>query len=186
VLAPLTIILALILLFWIDVRALPVLTAGIIVQGFFLFFFRDPHRPIGEGIVSPADGVICEVEDRRIAIFMNVWDVHVNRVPVKGTIISMQHVPGRHAPAYGKISHNERLVTTIDTDDGLLTLIQIAGIFARRIVPYVDIGDKVTKGQRLGIVRFGSRVDIEVPKKVDWKANIGEKVRAGNTIGQLD
>ena len=184
-LLPLAVILILVVLFWFDARFLIPLLAAIIIQGFFLFFFRDPPRPIGEDIVSPADGVVMEVDNVHISIFMNIWNVHVNRAPVAGIIVDMNHVPGCHAPAFRNVQNNEHLVTTIDIGYETLTVLQIAGVFARRIVSYVTVGTTVAKGQRLGIVRFGSRVEIRAPKEVAWRVAIGDRIRAGQTIGQL-
>jgi len=184
-LAPLPVVLVFVVVFWLDARLFIPLLLGIAVQGFFLFFFRDPERLVGEGLVSPADGRVVEVTNDRISIFMNIWNVHVNRVPLAGTIKSMRHVPGGHTPAFGDIQSNEHLNTIIATDTGGITVVQIAGIFARRIVPYVSIGATVTKGQRLGIVRFGSRVEVQIPSEVIWQVAQGDRVHAGQTIGIL-
>jgi len=100
-----------------------------------IFFFRDPKREIGDGIISPADGKVMEA-NKKISIFMNLWDVHVNRAPLDGEIKKMEHFPGKHAPAFME-KENERLVTLLSTEIGIIKIVQIAGIFARRIVPYV-------------------------------------------------
>jgi phosphatidylserine decarboxylase len=185
-LMPLPIVLVFVVLLWIDARMFILLPISIIIQGFFLFFFRDPQRLIGEGITSPADGVVVKASHGYISIFMNIWNVHVNRAPIAGIIVSMQHIPGRHTPAYKNVECNERLVTTINTDYGVLKIVQIAGIFARRIVPYVNIGTTVAKGQRLGIVRFGSRVDVQVPSNIVWTVKKGDLVHAGQSIGRVN
>jgi phosphatidylserine decarboxylase len=167
--------------------------------GFFLLFFRDPKRKIGKGIVAPADGrirEICEIKDddvgkcTRISTFMNVYNVHVNRMPVDGVINDVVHIPGSHLPAFKKESErNERVIITIDAKIGIVKVVQIAGTLARRIVPYVRKGDKVKKGERIGIIRFGSRVDLYLPvkniKKVTAKVNA--MIKAGvETVAEVN
>ena len=148
---------------------------------FFLFFFRDPEREIGKGIISPADGRVME-SNKKISIFMNLWDVHVNRAPLDGKIKKMEHFPGKHAPAFME-KENERLVTLLSTEIGIIKIIQIAGIFARRIVPYVKEGDVVKKGDKIGIVRFGSKVEVYLPGKAKIVIKKGDRIKAGQTIG---
>ncbi|RLF64812.1 MAG: phosphatidylserine decarboxylase family protein [Thermoplasmata archaeon] len=149
---------------------------------FFLFFFRDPHREIMEGIVSPADGIVME-SGRKVAIFMNLWNVHVNRAPVSGKIMEMKHTPGKHSPAFREKGENERLSIKMDTEIGTVKVVQIAGIIARRIVPYVKEGDKIKKGEKIGIVRFGSKVEVYLPDNVRVVVEQGDKIKAGQTIG---
>ena len=184
-LAPLPAVLFFAVAFLLSAQIYIPLLISITVQGFFLFFFRDPERLVGEGIVSPADGRVVEVTKDHISIFMNIWDVHVNRAPLAGTIKSMHHFPGHHTPAFREIKANEHLNTILTTNTCEITVVQIAGIFARRIVPYVGTGSAVTKGQRLGIVRFGSRVELQIPIEVIWQVTCGDRVRAGQTIGIL-
>ncbi|MDD3492200.1 MAG: phosphatidylserine decarboxylase [Candidatus Thermoplasmatota archaeon] len=184
-LAPLPVIVVLAVLTALDRRLLALLLMGLAAQVFFLFFFRDPHRNVGQGLVSPADGTVVEVSQRSLSIFMNLWNVHVNRVPLAGTIRSMQHLSGEHRPAFGDVSRNERLTTVIETDQGEVSIAQIAGVFARRIVPYVEAGQRVEKGQRLGIIRFGSRVEVRAPPGIIWTVSRGDRVRAGQSIGLL-
>lgn len=169
-----------------------VLTATIlfVITVFFLFFFRDPERKIGDGIVAPADGKIMTVEENdsiKVSTFMNLHNVHVNRAPSDGKILSVEHVFGRHAPAYKKESDlNEKVVIKMDTEIGVINIVQIAGIFARRIVPYIKKGDAVKKGQRIGIIRFGSRVDLYLPKNIEITVKKGENVLSGKTsIGMI-
>ncbi len=150
----------------------------------FLVFFRDPPRRIGRGIVSPADGrvVVADRGTRRVAIFMGLRDAHVNRAPMAGVIASKRYRPGGFARASTPGSEaNERVEWTFRTDVGVLRLAQVAGIFARRIVPYLDVGDKVKKGQRIGLVRFGSRVELTLPPGSRLAVSVGERVRAGET-----
>lgn len=149
---------------WAPLLLLYLISAAMILS--FLFFFRDPERQIcSEEFCSPADGTVQFVRktDERwhIAIFINLHNVHVNRSPVDGLISEMQHIPGSHIPAFSKESErNERVIYTIRTADGEIKLVQIAGAVARRIVPYLKEGDKIKKGDRIGLIRFGSRVDI--------------------------
>ena len=150
-------------------------------------FFRDPDRELGDGIVAAADGVISAIEREedgriRIATFMRLQDVHVNRAPLPGVVRELRHRPGGFKPAYRKDSDsNERMEWTIETDLGELRLVQIAGLVARRIVPYSGPGDRLERGQRIGMIRFGSRVDVTLPPGVACAVHIGERVRAGCT-----
>ena len=157
------------------------------LSSFFLFFFRDPDKEIGNGIVSPADGKILSIRESNskiISIFMNIYDVHVNRAPLDGIIKEMKYIEGRHFPAFTKSSEkNERLITIMDTEIGLIKIVQVAGSIARRIVPYIKEGQSVKKGDKIGIIRFGSRVDLYLPKEIKLKIKAGEKLKAGESIG---
>lgn len=165
----------------------------------FVIFFRDPERKIGKGLVACADGKIREILDlkdedvgdcTRISTFMNIHNVHVNRMPIDGTIKDIVHLKGLHLPAFKKESDkNERVITTIETKIGRIKIVQIAGTLARRIVPYVKKGDKLKKGDKIGIIRLGSRVDLYLPvdgiKKVI--VNVGDAVKAGeDTIAEIN
>ncbi|MBI1404306.1 MAG: phosphatidylserine decarboxylase [Porphyrobacter sp.] len=174
-------------------------------------FFRDPERVVPQGeaaIVSPADGMvtmIAEVEPplelqiddgsgipglprapvTRVSIFMSVFDVHINRAPLGGTVRRVVYIPGRFISAeLDKASEeNERQHVLIERGDGLkLGFTQIAGLVARRIVPFVKPGDIVAKGQRVGLIRFGSRVDVYLPAGTDPRVMIGQTVIAGETV----
>lgn len=149
---------------------------------FFLFFFRDPYREIGDGIVSPADGIVME-SGKKVAIFMNLWDVHVNRAPLSGKIIEMKHTPGKHSPAFMEKGENEHLSIKMETEIGMVKVVQIAGIIARRIVPYIQEGDEIKKGDKIGIVRFGSKVEIYLPDEAKVTIKKGDRIKAGQTIG---
>jgi phosphatidylserine decarboxylase len=153
-----------------------------VMQAFFLFFFRDAQRPVGEGIVSPADGRVLSIDNNRVSIFMSLFDLHVNLVPYGGTVLSMRHYPGQHKPAYGEATNNEQLVTEVASPLGRIEIVQIAGIVARRIVPYVGESDVLRKGDKLGIIRFGSRVDLGLPEGAKIVVAPGETVRAGETV----
>jgi len=164
------------------------LVLGISGTVFLLIFFRDPDRGIPEkGIVSPADGVVSIVDEpdgrKRVAVFMNVHNVHVNRAPFQGKVLSIRHIDGGYLPAYRKDSErNERLYMELETDIGRFTVVQIAGVLVRRIVTYVREGDEVEKGQRIGMIRFGSRVDTIMPGSVKVIVREGDRVKAGETV----
>lgn len=151
-------------------------------------FFRDPEREVGPGaLLAPADGVISlvapQVDGRvRVATFMRLRDVHVNRAPIDGVVRELRHRPGRHRPAMRRDADaNERLEWTIDTALGELRLIQIAGSVAQRIIPYRTPGQRVERGQRIGMIRFGSRVDVILPRGISAGVGVGQRVRAGRT-----
>lgn len=171
----------------------------ILLAVFFIFlillciFFRDPDRMIGSGeVVAVADGKIQSItslkdEDVgscvRVVTFMNIYDVHVNRMPLTGTISKMQRHSGGHRPAFSKESeYNERVELLVKTDIGIVKIVQIAGAFARRIVSYVENGSEVKKGERIGLIRLGSRVDLYLPEKKQMKLLIKEgcRVKAGS------
>ncbi|SCK41904.1 phosphatidylserine decarboxylase [Streptomyces sp. WMMB 322] len=153
-----------------------------------LWFFRDPEREISEGrVISPADGVVQSIMPwpdgrTRVAIFMSPLNVHVNRAPLAGTVASLEHIPGGYVPAFNKESeNNERVVWHFDTEIGDVEMIQIAGAVARRIVPYVPQGCKVEQGDRVGLIRFGSRVDVYLPEGVEAGVEVGQATTAGVT-----
>lgn len=170
-----------------------------IVTGYIAFFFRNPERlaPVGAAMVaSPADGRVCYVgpaveaeflqqEMQKVSVFMNLFDVHVNRIPVDGTIRDMKYHKGRFmAASEDRASEeNERNAMLIETGKGTkLVLVQVAGLVARRIVCYPTVGAFVLKGQRMGLIRFGSRCDVYLPKTAEVLVKPGEKVLGGETI----
>lgn len=159
---------------------------------FVLHFFRDPDRTAGEGIVSPADGKVTAVEtggdQATIRIFMGPFDVHVNRAPLDAEVADRRHEPGTHRPAFAKDADtNERMVWTLATDHGPVELTQIAGAMARRILPYAEVGDALEKGDRLGIIRLGSRVDLALPGDAVPTVEVGDRVEAATTtIAEVD
>jgi len=161
---------------------LPGLPLGIAFL-FLIVFFRDPERRTGRGIVSPADGRVLEADAAgRLVVFMGLSNVHVNRAPLDGRIAAMTHTPGGHAPAYRPDARrNERVETVLETPIGPVTLVQVAGTVARRIVTYRAEGDRVKKGQRIGMIRFGSRVEVTLPGDVRFVVRPGDRVRAGET-----
>lgn len=165
-----------------------------IITILFIIFFRDPNRIIGNGIVSPADGYIRDIyklrdndigECKVVSIFMNIHNVHVNRMPIDGKIIEITHLPGSHIPAFKKESdRNERVITHIDTSIGIVKIIQIAGTLARRIVSYIKKNDIIKKGEKIGLIRFGSRVDLYLPdkKNIKYKVKKGDNIKAGESV----
>ena len=172
---------------------------GICCTLFFLYFFRDPERPIPSDpqlILAPADGRVVAVgrgpevnwqgrPAQKLSIFMNLFDVHVNRAPVAGRIVAKQYQPGRFLAADRPEApqQNEQLVWQLLSSDGTeVTLIQIAGLLARRIVSYVNEGEQVERGERIGLICFGSRVDLYLPPSWRLEVQPGQKVKAGSTI----
>ena len=157
---------------------------------FLLYFYRDPERTIESGIVSPADGLVQRAEVRRgmvhLSIFMNVHNVHVNRAPLAGKVLSIKHKSGGYLPAFSKDSHNnERLMTKIETSIGVMNVIQIAGVLVRRIVSYVKPNVEVFKGERIGLIHFGSRVDLSFESAgIDILVKKGDKVLAGQQLAE--
>ena len=169
----------------------------IIVVIFTLYFFRDPRRevPTEEGIIiSPADGRIISVQEMfspfskervtKLAIYLSLWDVHINRIPVSGKVTMVDYKPGRFYPAFeSKASErNEHTIVGIKGKAGLFYIKQIAGMVARRIVCRLQVGDTVTLGEEFGTIKFGSRVEVYLPLSVDVRVNKGDKVKAGETI----
>jgi phosphatidylserine decarboxylase len=151
---------------------------------FMIFFHRDPDRiPGGEGMVSPADGRIIHASERRIAIFMGPIDVHVNRAPLDGVVVGTEHIKGGHLPAFmGAASRNQQNRICIETPDGEVEVRQITGTIVREIICYVNAGDRVLRGERIGMIRFGSRVEVTLPECYDVVVAVGDKVRAGETV----
>ncbi|GAB3445247.1 hypothetical protein GCM10027570_15130 [Streptomonospora sediminis] len=153
-----------------------------------VWFFRDPERAAaGAGLASAADGVVQYIDDQpgggiRVAVFMNPLNVHVNRAPLSGVVTGIEHRPGGFRPAFDKDSErNERVIWTFQTEIGEVTVVQIAGAMVRRIVPYLTEGQQVEKGQRIGLIRFGSRVDVYLPPGIAPAVEVGQQVRAGET-----
>jgi phosphatidylserine decarboxylase len=175
---------------WLSLTAVPVLLAV-----FFLWFFRDPEReiPAGEGlIVSPGDGKVEEAEwiettagsRFRVSIFLSVFDVHVNRVPISGKVTLMEYREGQFLNAMSPESAilNEQTLVTIEDGDHSVSFKQIAGLLARRIVCSLQAGDVVQRGQRMGMIKFGSRVDVLMPADVELRVKPGDRVQGGRSI----
>jgi phosphatidylserine decarboxylase len=159
---------------------------GFILTIFFIIFFRDPKRtPTGDDddAVSPADGKVISIQNRTICIFMNIHDVHVNRAPLSGIVIQIDYKPGGYIPAFNKDSDvNERNHIVIQTTSGILELTQIAGVLTRRIVSYISEGTQLKRGERIGMIRFGSRVDVMMPEGYVFTVRRNDSLKAGETI----
>lgn len=172
---------------------------GLLATAFVLAFFRDPERFVPfeqNALVSPADGKVIIVEEtddqrftsqkvKRVCIFMNVFNVHVNRMPIAGTVQHIIYKPGKfyNADSSKAELENEYCASIIGTESGKrLAVVQIAGLIARRIICWLEPGDLLTTGQRFGLIRFGSRVDLYLPKETEVLVKKGDKVRAGETI----
>jgi phosphatidylserine decarboxylase len=172
--------------------------AGVILlclAAFIFYFFRDPERfiPADPGaIVSPADGRVVVVTDeenagrpgKRISIFLAIWNVHVNRSPAAGVITKMNYRPGKFFAAMRESAstENEQNVITLATDAGEITFKQIAGLIARRVVCWKKSGDCVARGERIGLVRFGSRADLWLPRDSELLAKVGDHVKGGSSV----
>jgi phosphatidylserine decarboxylase len=162
---------------------------------FVLYFFRDPRREItGDAnmVVSPGDGRVVEIVDepfdgrpgKRISIFLSVWNVHVNRAPVAGRIARVEYRPGRFYAALRAraSSENEQNVIHVETPSGEVVFKQIAGWIARRVVCWKKEGEVVARGERVGIIRFGSRVDVWLPSGAEIRVKRGDHVAGGSSI----
>src|SRR5467141_4101205 len=173
-----------------------VAAAALVLFAAFVFsFFRDPERMIPTepgAVVSPGDGRVVVVTDeenagkpgKRVSIFLAVWNVHVNRSPSDGTITKMEYRPGKFLAAMRERAsvENEQNVFTLSTEAGEMVFKQIAGLIARRVVSWKKAGDKVLRGERIGLVRFGSRVDVWLPRDVEILVKVGENVRGGSSV----
>ena len=154
---------------------------------FTLWFFRDPERQAPsdpDAIVSPADGRVIRVDEGRVSVFLNVFNVHVCRAPVAGKVTSIVHTPRRFMAAFKDAAseHNERTAIDIASEPHTVRLTLVAGLIARRIVSWIDDGDELEVGQRVGLIRFGSRADVDLPPGAATCVAIGDKVVAGETI----
>jgi phosphatidylserine decarboxylase len=167
----------------------------ICLAAFVFYFFRDPERVIPSdpsAIVSPADGRVVVVTDeenaarpgKRISIFLAIWNVHVNRSPQAGTITKMDYRPGKFLAAMRARAslENEQNVISLSTPSGEMVFKQIAGLIARRVVCWKNAGDFVQRGERIGLVRFGSRVDLWVPRDAEILTAVGDNVKGGSTV----
>ena len=169
-----------------------------VLLGWVFYFFRDPERVpaslISEFIIAPADGKVTDIElvdeplyiqgqARRISVFMTIFDVHVQHSPFDGKVQFLHYQPGSFAPAFLEDTNsNESNLIGMETPRGRIAIKQIAGILARRIVCWVEPGDNVVKGQKLGLIRFGSRVDLFLPPEVEVLVTEGQQVAAGQTL----
>ena len=170
----------------------------VLVAGFLLFFFRDPDRQVSQGanvVLAPADGRVmvagppvgpgCPVGDwRQISMFLSLADVHVNRMPVGGRVTRVNYHPGRFLPAYRSDAGHLNEYTEVWVDHGGEPIVvrQIVGVLARRIVCRTKPGDEVTAGQRFGVMKFGSRMDVFVPTNAEIRVKVGDRVTAAVTV----
>jgi phosphatidylserine decarboxylase len=166
------------------------------LAGFMAFFFRDPdrHPPIADGaILAPADGRVTEVREevtdpfvgaaRQVSIFLSPLDVHVNRAAIGGRVVSVDYRPGGFRPAYQpEAADNEQSVIALEGPGGRVVMRQIAGVLARRIVCRVRPGDRLAAGERFGMIKFGSRMDVVMEARSRLRVGVGDRVRAGETV----
>ena len=182
-------------LVWVFTHSVLLALVPVLFALFFLWFFRDPNREIPDlpgQIVSPADGLVTEAEwiempsgsRLRLSIFLNVFDVHVNRSPVSGTVKLFEFRKGRFTNAMNSESvlHNEQTLIVVDAGGYEVSFKQIAGLLARRIVCRLKPGDQVTRGQRIGLIKFGSRVDVLMPAEAQLLVKTGSRVCGGSTV----
>ena len=169
--------------------------APALLAAFFLWFFRDPERDVPPGagiIVSPGDGKVTDVstvlldgaECRRISIFLSVFDVHVNRSPIGGVIRHLEYRRGRFTNAMSAISaeQNEQNIVTVEGENHRVIFKQIAGLLARRIVFTPHVNDVVARGQRVGLIKFGSRVDVILQPGTTLAVKVGDRVKGGSSV----
>ena len=189
-LPPLVLGVAAFLLHWVAIGIILVALAL-----FVFYFFRDPEREITTepgAVVSPADGRIVVITDeqnkgvpgKRVSIFLAIWNVHVNRSPEAGTITGMDYRPGKFLAAMvaRASAENEQNVISLSTAAGEMMFKQIAGLIARRVVCWKKSGDVVARGERIGLVRFGSRVDLWVPREAEILVKLGDNVKGGSSV----
>ncbi len=168
---------------------------ALLFAGFFLWFFRDPERVVPNtagAIVSPGDGKVTDiskvfvngVERKRISIFLNVFNVHVNRSPISGVLRDVRYQKGKFTNAMGANSaeDNEQNIVTVEGEGQTVIFKQIAGLIARRIVFTKKIGDTVARGERVGLIKFGSRVDVLMPVDVKIAVKLGDQVKGASSV----
>ncbi|MBI4844305.1 MAG: phosphatidylserine decarboxylase family protein [Nitrospirae bacterium] len=172
--------------------------AFLILTLFMLYFFRDPERTAstGEGgFIAPADGRIVQIRETiedelsnekmmEVSIFMNAFNVHVNRAPCDGVVKEVKYYPGRFMAAWSEEASkaNEHITMLLDTEHGGIVVRQVAGLLARRAVCRVKPGERLSRGERFGIIKFSSRVDIFLPLNTEIKVKLNDRVKAGETI----
>lgn len=181
------------LLLWLT--SWPLALVPVLLAAFFLWFFRDPERAIPSGpglIVSPGDGLVTETirldtpdgSRQRISIFLSVFDVHVNRSPIAGTITAVRYQKGKYLNAMNPASadQNEQNIVTVRGDGFEVIFKQIAGLLARRIVFVPVVGGAIGRGERVGLIKFGSRVDVIVPAEAELRVKPGVRVKGGASV----
>jgi phosphatidylserine decarboxylase len=182
-------------LVWAATHSLVFFWIPLLLAAFFLWFFRDPQREIPEApglIVSPADGKVTVIDSlttpagqqRRISIFLNVFDVHVNRAPIAGNIQAIDYKKGKFLNAMNpeSVTQNEQNLVEVAGEVCTVAFCQIAGLLARRIVFHKRIGDWVHRGERVGLIKFGSRVDVAFPLSCELQVKVGDRVRGGASV----
>jgi phosphatidylserine decarboxylase len=173
-------------------------TLILVLTAFIAYFFRDPDRvtPPGDGlVVSAGDGRVVEVKNLeggpevggggfQVSVFLSIFDVHVNRIPIAGRVLDVVHQPGKFRLAFvpAASEENEQTIVRLETESGIVIVKQIAGYVARRIVCHLRAGDSVQTGNRYGLIKFGSRIDHILPRDADIRVNVGDRVRAGETV----
>lgn len=168
---------------------------ALLLAAFFLWFFRDPDRaipPAAHAVVSPGDGKVTDLSPRtvngiertRISIFLSVFDVHVNRSPIAGVIREVRYQHGQFLNAMNSASaeHNEQNTVTVEGEGHAVVFKQIAGLLARRIVFTKKVGDRVERGERIGLIKFGSRVDVLLEPSATPQVKVGDRVKGGSTV----
>jgi phosphatidylserine decarboxylase len=184
--------------FWLHHRSPFLLLAMVfflVLSILVLNFFRDPERTIPlepNALISPADGLVVQLSEeefenrpvRRLSIFMSPLDVHVNRTPIAGSVRAINYKKGSFRVASQSLAsvENEQNVFTVEGEQGVVVVKQIAGLLARRIVFWKRLGDSLARGERVGMIKFGSRVDVLVAPSVEWSVKVGDRVRAGSSI----
>jgi phosphatidylserine decarboxylase len=178
---------------------IPGLLIGLILLGFVINFFRDPERQVPDdprAIVSPADGTVIKITDlqddrflrgpaRLVSIFMSPLNVHVNRIPWSGRVVDVRYHPGKYLRAFAdkaSLDNEQNAVLVEDPQGRRLCFVQIAGFIARRIVCKVTNGDRVERGQRYGMILFGSRADIYLPPEVEIAVKLGDRTQGAQTV----
>ncbi|MGA8213736.1 MAG: phosphatidylserine decarboxylase [Candidatus Sulfotelmatobacter sp.] len=169
--------------------------APLLLAGFFLWFFRDPERVIPDAagaVVSPGDGKVTDVsfvtvggeKQARISIFLSVFDVHVNRSPIAGVVREVRYQRGKFLNAMNTASaeQNEQNIVRVEGDGQVVVFKQIAGLLARRIVFHPKVGDRLERGQRVGLIKFGSRVDVLCDAGAALQMKVGDRVRGGASV----
>jgi phosphatidylserine decarboxylase len=169
--------------------------APLLLAGFFLWFFRDPERAIpdaADAVVSPGDGKVTDVsfitlggeKQARISIFLSVFDVHVNRSPIAGVVREVRYRRGKFLNAMNQASaeQNEQNIVRVEGDGQVVVFKQIAGLLARRIVFHPKVGDRLERGQRVGLIKFGSRVDVLCDAGAALQVKVGDRVRGGASV----
>ena len=167
----------------------------LLLAAFFLWFFRDPERRIPQeagAVVSPGDGKVTDVSPvtsgsnklTRISIFLSVFNVHVNRAPITGTIREIRYQRGKYLNAMSRASadENEQNIVTVEGDGQTVVFKQIAGLLARRIVFHPKVGDRLERGQRVGLIKFGSRVDVLLDATAALQVKVGDRVKGGASV----